>query len=117
MPPIVSDLDPLIVTAPSIRCGTTLLQRLISSSKNGLLFGETAANELITALQMAEIKAGMYSHNSAQFASSLAAFQAGGVNEWMIDLMPDLDGYLRALYDGYLTPIGYCREFARRAGR
>src|SRR5262249_29829226 len=36
---------------------------------------------------------------------------------WMIDLMPDVDGYVRSFADGQLAPIAYCRDFARRAGR
>jgi hypothetical protein len=114
---ITAELDPLIVTAPSIRCGTTLLQRLISSAPNGLLFGELAANEMLTALQLAWVKLSMYAQNSWQFASTLETYRKGEINEWIIDLMPDLGGYTRALVDGYLAPLVYCREFAHSAAR
>jgi hypothetical protein len=112
-----SDLDPLILTAPAIRCGTTLLQRLICSASNGLMFGETVANDLFTALQLGGIKHTMYGQNRHQFATSLATFQRGDVNDWMIDLLPDVDGYLRAMVDGFLQPIAHCRDYARDQGR
>src|SRR5258706_12344259 len=101
---LAAELDPLILTAPTIRCGTTLLQRLICSSPHGLMFGETAANDLITALQLGAIKTTMYGQNRNQFATSLATFQQGDVNDWMIDLLPDVDGYPPALGDGFLRP-------------
>lgn len=119
LPPdsLASQLDPLIVTAPTIRCGTTLLQRLICSSDDALLFGEPAGNDLVTALRVIKVQTSMYAANRHQFAQGLEAFAGGNRNDWMIDLMPDLDGYLRALVDGYLQPLAYCRDFAHRAGR
>jgi len=110
-------LDPLIVTAPTIRCGTTLLQRLICSSEEALLFGEPAGNDLVTALRIIKVQTSMYAANREQFAEGLDAFAGGNLNDWLIDLMPDLDGYLRAVVDGYLQPLAYCRDFAHRAGR
>jgi hypothetical protein len=114
---LASQLDPLIVTAPTIRCGTTLLQRLICSSQHALLFGEPAGNDLVTALRVIKVQTSMYAANREQFAGGLDAFAGGNRNDWMIDLMPDLDGYLRAIVDGYLQPLAYCRDFALRAGR
>ena len=114
---IASELDPLIVTAPSIRCGTTLLQRLICSAPNGLLYGEPVANDLFNALQLNSAQVAMYEQYRGQVGESLAAFREGKSDDWMIDLMPDLDGYLRAFADGHLAPIAYCRDFARNAGR
>lgn len=114
---LASQLDPLIVTAPTIRCGTTLLQRLICSSEDALLFGESAGNDLVTALRVIKVQTAMYAANRQQFAEGLEAFSGGNRNDWMIDLMPDLDGYLRAVVDGYLQPLAYCRDFAVRAGR
>lgn len=113
---LASRLDPLLVTAPTIRCGTTLVQRLISSSPDAMIFGEQAADELATALQLIAARTQVLQANGAQFEASLAAFEAGDHGDWMIDLLPDAGGWLRA-FDGYLQPAAYCREFARRAGR
>ena len=48
LPPtaFVTDLDPMIITAPTIRSGTTLVQRLLCSSTRGLIFGEPIAQDL-----------------------------------------------------------------------
>ena len=102
---LASDLDPLLVTAPTIRCGTTLLQRLICSSGDALLFGEQAADELAVALRLLVARLRVFVQNPGHFAASLEAFAAGDVNDWMIDLMPDLDGFVRAAVDGYLQPV------------
>jgi Sulfotransferase family len=114
---LAAELDPLLLTAPTIRCGTTLLQRLICSSPDALLFGEQAADELATAVQLITARRQMLAGNRADFDASLAAFAAGDSSDWMIDLLPDVDGYLQAIADGYLQPAAYCREFALRAGR
>ena len=114
---MTSDLDPLIVTAPTIRCGTTLLQRLICSSSDALLFGEPAANDLGMALRLIRAQTALYASQRDEFAGSLEAFTSGNRNDWMIDLMPDVDGYTRAIAEGFLQPLAYCRDFARRAGR
>jgi len=39
-------LAPLVVTAPTTRCGTTLLQRVLSSAHNGFLYGEEVGGNL-----------------------------------------------------------------------
>jgi hypothetical protein len=49
----LSELEPLFVTAPVTRCGTTLLQRLICSAPNALLFGESVAADMETGCRSA----------------------------------------------------------------
>ena len=43
---LISDLDPLVITSPVIRSGTTLLQRLLCSSPSALIYGELCAQDL-----------------------------------------------------------------------
>jgi hypothetical protein len=42
------NLAPIIVTSPSQRCGTTLVQRLISASDNAFLYGEDVGQDVRT---------------------------------------------------------------------
>jgi hypothetical protein len=45
VPDAYRDLAPLIITSPTTRCGTTLVQRLISSSENAFIYGEEIGNQ------------------------------------------------------------------------
>ena len=75
-------LAPVIVTSPAPRCGTTLVQRLLSVSANGFIYGEeigtqmkTLTNLLFTELQMQETWGEKF---DAEFADALA----GNLQKW-----------------------------------
>jgi hypothetical protein len=116
-PEVVSDLDPIIVTSPTIRSGTTLLQRLLCSSSNALIYGEECGKDLELLLQIYISKIAAYSHARQRFSTSLQSALDGNVNDWMLDLMPDIDGYMNALGRAYLSGLTYCRNYAAEVGR
>ncbi len=110
-------LAPLLVTSPSIRCGTTLLQRLLCSSRNALVYGEEVGKDLDLQLQILASRRMVYAHSRARFADRLERVVRGDGDGWMLDLMPDLDGYLDAQRDGAVAGLAYCRDHALQAGR
>ena len=112
-----SDLDPIIVTSPTIRSGTTLLQRLLCSSPDALIYGEECGKDLELFLQIYVSKLSFYTHARGSFDASLHRVLDGDVNDWILDLMPDADGYLAALGQACFAGLAYCRDYAARAGR
>jgi hypothetical protein len=114
---LVTDLDPLIVTAPVIRSGTTLLQRLLCSSRRALIFGEKCADDLDLFLNLYAFKVREYGYHKQRYAQGLQRVLAGDVNDWIPDLMPDVEGYLAALGRSAFAGVTYCRSYALRAGR
>jgi len=112
-----TDLDPLMITSPTLRCGTTLLQRLLCSSKHALIYGEKCARDLEMFLNIHAFKAQDYSHNRAAYQRELQKVLQGDVNDWISDLVPDPDGYLAVLQGAAFAGISYCRDYAVRAGR
>ena len=116
-PSSTSDLDPLIVTSPVMRSGTTLLQRLLSSSQRALIYGELCAQDLDIYLNLYTLKAQQYNLRRAYYAEALRKVLAGEVNDWILDLMPDLDEYLAAQRQSAFAGIACCRDYARRVGR
>jgi hypothetical protein len=62
-------------------------------------------------------RAMMYQFNRVKLDSSLQSFKQGEVNDWILDLMPDLDGYLAALGNACFAGIDYCREAALEMNR
>jgi hypothetical protein len=114
---IVTDLDPLIVTSPTPRSGTTLLQRLLCSSRSTLIYGEKCAQDLEFFLNIYAFKAQEYNYQRERTRRNLQRVLQGEVNDWLQDLMPETDGYLAAMRKAAFAGITYCRDFARSAGR
>ncbi len=107
-----SDLDPLIVTSPIQRSGTTLLQRLLCSAPNTLIYGEGAAADLeffLTVHAMKVQEQGMWRQVNQQ---KMERVLRGDVNDWILDLKPDAEGYLLALQKAAFAGAAYCRDFA-----
>jgi hypothetical protein len=113
----ITELDPIIITSPTIRSGTTLLQRLLCSATNALIYGETCAQDLEFFLTLYPSKAMMYNIGKHAYAASLDKVQGGDVNDWLLDLMPDIDGYLAQLGRCSFALLDYCRDYAVTAGR
>ena len=77
---VVSSLDPIIVTSPTIRSGTTLLQRLLCSSGNALVYGEECGKDLELFLQLYASKVTMYAHSRQRFSSRLEGVLGGSAD-------------------------------------
>ncbi len=114
---VQTELAPLIITAPTIRSGTTLLQRLLCSSQRTLIYGELVAQDLEFFLNLYTFKAQTYTYKRHALAQGLEQVLGGDVNNWMPDLMPDVDEYVTALGQAAFSGIRYCRDYARRLGR
>jgi hypothetical protein len=111
------ELKPILITSPTIRCGTTLLQRLLCSSSNALIYGEEIGKDLELQLQIFVARKMVYSHSRQRFASSLDRVMQGDANDWIPDLMPDIDGYLEALRQGSFAGLAYCKQHAENNDR
>lgn len=108
---------PILIASPVRRSGTTLLQRLLCSASNTLIYGETCANELFMGSNLLLnkqllLQAGKSGHNR-----QLKAVLEGDVNDWIPDLMPEIDGYLQVHQNAFLSIIKYFEDFAKSQGR
>lgn len=110
-------LSPVLVTSPTVRSGTTLLQRLLCSSPDALVYGEEIGKDLDLQLQISSSRRLVYGHSRQRFTESLERVVAGDGNDWIPDLMPGIDGYLDALHRGAFAGLDYCRDHARSLGR
>lgn len=111
------DLDPIIITAPTIRSGTTLVQRLLCSSPRVLIYGETVAQDLEFFLNLYTFKVQQYGFRRGTFSDDLHRVLSGDVNAWIPDLTPDLDGYLQAMNQAAFAGIRFCRDYAVQVER
>jgi Sulfotransferase family len=113
----VIKLNPILLTSPTIRCGTTMLQRLLCSSSNSLIYGEEIAKDLELQLQVYASRKLVYTHSKARFSKAIARVLQGDTNSWIPDLMPDIDGYLEALAAGSFAALKFCQQQASLHGR
>src|SRR5512146_2319187 len=109
---VATDLDPVIITSPLQRSGTTLLQRLLCSAPNALIYGERPAQELEFFLSIHAIKVqeNLFYRDINQ--RKLERVLSADVNDWILDVTPDSDGYLFALQKAAFSGVAYCRDFA-----
>lgn len=102
---------PVFIWAPTGRCGTGLLQRLVSSSKEVLVFGEDRffVHDLPRWMLVID-QAGPSMHAAAQ------ALASGDVSRWCPDALPSADAYGRTLLRSFFDLVVTYAEGARSLG-
>lgn len=107
---------PLLVAAPTTRCGTTLVQRLLNSSENALVFGEGVFAALRALAALAREQLDEHGARSAQQRVDLAR-ALRGEQFWCPHLMPDVAGYLDAWRGALDGLVRFHEREARALGR
>jgi len=94
-------LAPVIVSAPTARCGTTLAQRLLSASSNAFLYGEEVGHHVrtLTNFLIGLIQQFRTTGEAADEDFRLAL--AGQLTDWRPGLMPPTQVMLRAWVETY----------------
>ena len=110
-------LSPVIITAPTARCGTTLVQRLMCTGDNSFLYGEevglhirTLTGYLIGLIQQFE-RGGDAA--DAEFARALSGDQAN----WSPGLMPPTQVMLKAWIETYYQIPAALADYGANIGR
>ncbi len=99
---------PVFVWAPSTRCGTTLLQRLLTSSRELLIFGE----DLYFLRDIPHYLTKL--HEQEEHARrSLERFLGGDFDFWSPNVFPELDSYSRLLVEHFYELAKLYRDTAR----
>jgi hypothetical protein len=112
-----TDFDPLFVTSPTIRSGTTLLQRLLCSSPRALIYGEMCGLDLKLTLNLYASRVLLLTQNKDRYHETMRQVLEGQVNDWILDLTPDVEEYLAAVGRSSLSWLGFCRDYACKVGR
>jgi len=99
-------LAPVIITSPTTRCGTTLLQRLLSSSDNAFIYGEEIGFQV---KKFADWLVGMMQHlekNEANLDEDFQHALLGELNDWRPGMTPPANIMLRScLHTFYQIPM------------
>lgn len=111
------ELHPILISSPVRRSGTTLLQRLLCSAPNTLIYGENCANEFQIFGNLYLSKQLFFQINNEARDRMLQRVLDGEVNDWIADLMPQIDGYKAALLKASFSLFEYYQQFAESNGR
>lgn len=108
---------PVIVTSPTTRCGTTLVQRLLCASDNAFIYGEEIGNQFRTLAGLFATQIRACDQNRTTMDDAFALAMAGGLRDWRPGLTPPGQVLLDAWADAfYQLPMGLA-AFGERVGR
>ncbi|MCB9232764.1 MAG: sulfotransferase [Bacteroidia bacterium] len=110
------ELNPIIITSPIVRSGTTLLQRLITSAPNGMIFGENAANEIQFFMNYFTTRQLFFAQGKHHWDAMRQMVERGDVNEWIADLLPPIDNYLDKLGETCFNMAQFYKGYANQQG-
>ncbi len=110
-------LSPIIVTSPTARCGTTLIQRLLTASDNGFVFGEEVGNQVrvlaswfVGQMQVAD-RGG--EANDEEVRQALAGVHA----EWRPGLTPPSSVMMQAWVETFYQLPAHVAAYSASVGR
>ena len=113
----MNQFAPLLISSPVRRSGTTLLQRLLCSAPNTLIYGENCAHELSMLINIMMTRQMQFQYGLQERDEMLHQVLAGNTDEWIADLMPEMSGYTQQLHSAYLSVMNYYPEFAAQKQR
>ena len=108
---------PIIITSPVRRSGTTLIQRLLSSSTNCLIFGESSARDLQMYANLLMSKQLQYLNSKELRDLQISSVLKGNVNDWIPDLLPEVDFYIEQTKQSLLGILNSFQEYANQHQR
>lgn len=117
LPSHLTGISPIILTSPTTRCGTTLLQRLFLSSTNAICYGEDIGADfnLMTALLMNKLTT--ISALKDDLNAQREAILAGATQNWTPNVMPDADGYLNSWIETFYTMPRFLQDYSESIDR
>ena len=93
-------LSPILITAPTARNGVTLLQRLLNSSRQVIIYGEnTLLMDQLPA--MVHTMTATYRSAAAELLSARSRLLAGETEGWTSNLWPDAEAFMLCMFDAF----------------
>jgi hypothetical protein len=95
------DAAPIIVTSPTTRCGTTLVQRLLCASDNAFVYGEEIGHQLQTLTRLFTSQIHLCDSRGEVIDDDFARALGGVLNDWRPSLAPPTHVLLSGWTDTY----------------
>jgi hypothetical protein len=108
---------PVIITSPTTRCGTTLIQRLISSSDNAFVYGEEVGHQIRTLTGWLVGQIQYQERTGASQDTDFEAALAGTLASWRPGLMPPSQIMMRAWVETFYQIPTLLSDYGQAIGR
>lgn len=117
VPSRYTDLAPVIVTSPTARCGTTLVQRLLSASDNGFIYGEEIGHQIRTVTVWLFGLLQQYERDGRGIDEDFARALAGVLADWRPGLTAPTAVMQRAWVETFYQLPFTLADYSRSIGR
>ena len=110
------DLSPVLIMAPTTRCGSTLVQRAINEANGAIIYGE---NFLLVEKMPNMLLGNLASNYSAKIQAvdaTLRTFLEGDKGMDASGLLPDYARYRRLLLESFYRVVAFYRDESRASG-
>ncbi len=109
--------SPIIIVSPALRAGTTLVQRLLCSTANTLVYGDAVGQEMEFFAKYAAVKAQVLPFHDATSMGLKAAVLAGDTTDFIAQLSVSAEQHLEGLRAAAFAWLQVCADEAVAAGR
>ena len=108
-------LMPVFVTAPTARNGVTLIQRLLNSTRQIIVYGE---NLTLMSTLPSSVHSNVFFFNTAgaELKESRERFLSGDSEYWTSNLWPDVEAFMLQLFDAFYRGVTLYDESSKRDG-
>jgi hypothetical protein len=110
-----ADIQPILILAPTTRCGSTLLQRAINERAQAIIYGENFIF-LESAPIMVSSDVETINGKIRATAATLARFLGGEKGMDASALFPDYGAYRRLLWESFFRLAAFYRDRSRQYG-
>lgn len=113
----VASLSPVVIISPAMRAGTTLVQRLLCSARNALIYGDIVGQEMEFFANYVLARDQMLQCQQFQAVPMREAVLRGDVADFITPLAPTLTVHVGGLQRAALAWWRECAEEAAAQGR
>src|SRR5947209_314180 len=110
-------LAPVVVTSPTPRCGTTLVQRLLTASSNAFIYGEEVGHQVRTLTGWLIGLLRQFEQTSANVDPDFQRALEGTLADWRPGLTAPTEVMRRAWIETYYQLPATLSEFSASIGR
>lgn len=117
LPSHLAAITPVVITSPTTRCGTTLMQRLFCSGANSICYGEDMGLAMSMMGNVLNNMLATLPPLKDELNSQRDAVIKGDTGSWTPNLMPDVDGYLNCWIEMYYKVPNFLQQYSASVDR
>ncbi len=111
----VQQLTPVFITAPTARNGVTLLQRLINSSRQMIVYGENT-NFMSVVPKLVHSSVQVHNERSAEFNEARKQFLQQTTEGWTSNLWPDPQPLMMIAFEAFYKSVLVYQQCSEKYG-